>query len=114
MSIQSAAWRAYLADLRATDAVSVDHHIGTALAALSAFAGEAAVLNFLITLVDEDRGTAPSVIASQGLRALHAVEAQRCSICMGVNGNHSTVHTRHGNGGGSNILCPNAETAVQS
>jgi len=33
----------------------------------------------------------------------------RCPKCGGLNGAHGLVHTRHGNGGGSNSPCPNRE-----
>ena len=31
---------------------------------------------------------------------------ERCPVCMAMGGRHDTVHSRHGNGGGSNRPCP--------
>jgi hypothetical protein len=34
--------------------------------------------------------------------------APRCPKCGGANGQHGFVHTRYGNGGGGNRMCPDA------
>lgn len=34
--------------------------------------------------------------------------SDRCDRCGGLDGAHSMVHARYGNGGGGNSLCPNA------
>lgn len=46
------------------------------------------------------RGTDPHYRALQ--------QQSTCGACGGQNGRHGMVHRRHGNGGGSNVPCPNA------
>ena len=50
----------------------------------------------------DDMYTPCEAVADQPIRS-----EERCPKCGGLNGSHGLVHTRHGNGGGSNGPCPN-------
>lgn len=50
--------------------------------------------------------TEPHPRRSGVIRCANCKEQLRCARCGGLNGSHGFVHTRHGNGGGSNAACP--------